>query len=120
MLTLRKVEKIKRSLTTLIYALEALTGNRTISSVNVTSEGTVLITFVIIADHVCANSVSYWSLDEAVTKIKGLKERNILIHRGISVAAENSKIGCGNQWILGRLTCIFSSATATKIGISAG
>jgi len=64
MLTLRKVEKIKRSLTTLIYALETLTGSKTISSVNVTSEGTVLIIFAIMAEHVCANSVSDWSLEE--------------------------------------------------------
>jgi hypothetical protein len=43
--TLREVEKIRRSLTTFISALEILTGSRTISSVNVTSEGTI--------DHLC-------------------------------------------------------------------
>ena len=110
----------------LIYALETLTGSRTISSVNVTSEGTVLTIFVIIAEHVCANSASDWSLDEEVTKRNLLKGCNILIHHGISITTENPKVRCkgniqgGNQWILGGPTYIFSSATAMKIRFSAG
>ena len=83
MVTLRKVEKIKRSLTMLIYALETLTGSRT-SSVNATSEGTVLIIFVIIAEHDRANSASDWSLDEVATKRKRLEEHDILVHGDVS------------------------------------
>ena len=83
-----------------------------ISSVNVTSEGTALIIFTIVAEHACTNCVSDWSLDEVITKIKQLNGCDILIHRAVSVSvtAKNPKVRRrgstrgGNKWILGRPT----------------
>ena len=74
-------------MTTVISALETLTGSKTISFVNVTSEGIVLLIFAIIAEDLCSNSIADLSLlvDTKVANRRWLEERDILlVHGGVS------------------------------------
>jgi hypothetical protein len=81
----------------------------------------VLIIFAIIAEHVCANSVSDWSLRKDITNLKQREEDELLSHCRISITAKYSEVRCKrqirwfNQGIFGRSTDIFRSAAGVAL-----